>query len=171
MYKKFLYLACLVLVVGLAFTSAANAQDPSLVGWWKFDETMGSTVADSSGLGNHGTTNGGPQWFTSDVGGARNLDGEDDYVSLPIGSLISSLTDSTFAIWANFSNTGGGWQRLWDFGTGTTAYMFLSPRTGAAGPMRFAITTNSNNPGAESQLEAPATLATDWHHVAVVIDG
>jgi hypothetical protein len=75
------------------------------------------------------------------------------------------------ALWLNFSNTGGSWQHAFDFGTGTTFYMFLSPRIGDTGVMRFAITTNSNAAGAESQLNAPSTLASGWHHVAVVIDG
>ncbi|MCJ7655895.1 MAG: hypothetical protein MUO97_11485 [Dehalococcoidia bacterium] len=167
MCKKFFYLSYFVLMLGLVLTNAAKAQDPNLVGWWKFDES----TADSSGNGNNGIAYGGPQWFAGQVGGALDFDGLDDYVDLPIGSLINSLTNSTFAIWANFSGTGGAWQRLWDFGTGTNVYMFLSPRTGGAGPMRFVITTNSNAPGAESIIDAPSTLASGWHHVAVVING
>jgi len=168
MYKKFFCLSCFVLVLGLALINTAEAQDPNLVGWWKLDETAGIPI-DSSGMGNHGMTYGNPQWYTSEVGGALDFDGEDDYVNLPIGSIIASLTDSTFAIWTNFSNTGGAWQRLWDFGTGEDIYMFLSPRTGAEGPMRFAITTTSTI--GESMIDTPTTLATGWHHVAVVIDG
>ena len=74
----------------------------------------------------------------------------------------------TFAIWADFKNTGGNWQRIFDFGTGTAVNMFLTPRMGSAGSMRFAITTSGG--GGESQATAPSTLATGWHHVAVVFD-
>ena len=46
------------------------------------------------------------------------------------------------------------WSRVFDFGTGTNDYMFLTLSAGG-GPLRFAITTNGN--GAEQQLNAPGT--------------
>ena len=100
----------------------------------------------------------------------RKLRTKNDYVELPIGSLISELTNCTFTIWVDFSNAGGNWQRIFDFGSGTGVNMFLTPRTGNNGPMRFAITIGGNAPGAEDQTTAPATLPSSWHHVAVVID-
>ncbi|UUZ79805.1 Ig-like domain-containing protein [Paenibacillus sp. P26] len=36
--------------------------DTSLITWYKFDETSGTTAADSSGYGNNGTINGGEQY-------------------------------------------------------------------------------------------------------------
>jgi len=91
-------------------------------------------------------------------------------VELPIGSLIGSLTNSTFSIWANFSNTGGGFQRILDFGTGEQVYMFLTPRLGTAGAMRFAITVGGSSDPNEQRVTAPSTLASGWHHVAVTIN-
>jgi len=132
-----------------------------------------NNTQDGSGNGHDGTAFGEPNYVQGqpDYGMALEFDGTDDYVDLPIGSVISSLTDCTVAMWANFSNTGGSWQRIFDFGTGTTVYMFLTPRVGDDGVMNFAITTGGNAAGAESILSAPSTLATGWHHVAVVIDG
>jgi hypothetical protein len=49
MYGKLTCLVCFVLVVGTVITSRANAADPNLVGWWKFDEGSGDTATDSSG--------------------------------------------------------------------------------------------------------------------------
>jgi len=171
MYKKFFYLSCFVLVLGLALINEAKAQDPNLVGWWKLDDASGIIAADSSGIGNNGLVYGGADWIPGKIGGALDFDSEDDYVDLPIGSIINSLKDSTFAIWANFASAEGDWQRLWDFGTGTDFYMFLCPCVGTTttGIMRFAITTTSN--GGESTLNAPSTLPSGWHHVTVVIDG
>gem|GEM_PF-6157098 len=66
--------------------------DPNLVAWWKFDETSGSSAADSSGNGNTGTLNGSPQWTTGHIDGAIALDGADDYVdgfSVNIGGVWS----------------------------------------------------------------------------------
>ncbi len=171
MYKKFFYLSCFVLVLGLALINEAKAQDPNLVGWWKLDETSGFIAADSSGMGNNGVVYGGADWVPGKVDGALDFDGEDDYVDLPIGSIISSLTDSTFAIWANFADPAGDWQRIFDFGTGTTNYMFLSPCASptSTGPLRFAILGEGDT--GESLIDAPSTLPSGWHHVAVVIDG
>src|SRR4030042_267174 len=171
MCKKVIYLSCLVLLFGLILTNIAKAQDPNLVGWWKLDETTGCTAADSSGMGNNGAIYGGAEWTAGKIGGALDFDGTDDYVDLPIGSGISSLRSCTFAIWANFADAEGDWQRLWDIGTGTDVYMFLCPCVGTTptGIMRFAITTTSN--GGESTLNAPSTLPSSWHHVTVVIDG
>jgi hypothetical protein len=141
--------------------------DPNLMGWWKFDEGAGNTALDWSGHGNHATLMGGPKWIAGYDGGALKLDGVDDYVVLPIGELISSLSSATFTTWVNFSNLGGAWQRIFDFGSGTGTYIFLCPRTGTTGPMRLAITTSGG--GGESLIDASATLASGWHHVAVVI--
>jgi len=35
---------------------------PNLIGWWKFDEGVGTTTVDSSGYGNHGTIFSGTDW-------------------------------------------------------------------------------------------------------------
>jgi hypothetical protein len=75
---------------------------------------------------------------------------------------------STFAAWVKWRG-GADWQRIFDFGTDTTNYFFLTPRA-YGGMMRFAITTNSNN--AEQQINATAALPTNsWVHVAVTLDG
>ena len=140
--------------------------DPNLVGWWKFDEGRGTTAFDWSGQGNHGDIRGGTAWVDGYDGGALRLQGVDGYVNLPIGSLIATLDSATFTTWVNFSNLGGAWQRIFDFGSGTATYIFLCPRTGTGGPMRVAIQTGG---GGESLIDADSTLATGWHHVAVAI--
>jgi hypothetical protein len=155
---------------GLLVTPVAPG-NANLVGYWKFDEGSGAVAADSSGKGNNGNLLGEPQWVAGYHGSALRFGGVDEYVELPIGSLISTLTNSTFAIWANFPstpNTGGTWQRIFDIGTGVDVYMFLTPRMGTAGQMRFAITTSAGT--GEIQVTSPNTLPGGWHHVAVTID-
>jgi hypothetical protein len=142
-----------------------NPGDVGLVAYYKFD----GDFKDSSVNKNDGEPNGASIITNPTRGQAASFDGINDYVRIPIGSVINSLTSSTFATWTNFSNAGGAWQRIFDFGKDPNVYMFLSPRTGTNGPMRFTITTQGNT--AQSQLNAPSTLATGWHHVAVVING
>jgi hypothetical protein len=104
-----------------------------------------------------------------------SLDGVNDYAELPVGNLVSSLTSATLSAWFNLDTTStGSWVRVFDFGVPVTSgnpfiYMFLCPRQGMSGPMRFAITTGSNT--AESGVNSPRALSAGWHHVAVVIDG
>ncbi len=163
MYKKLMYLVSFVLVLSMAVNAPAN-----LVAHWKFDDGSGATAQDSSGNGYDGTLFGEPTWVSGQIGGALEFDGSDDYVELPIGPLISSLTNSTFAIWVDFSNEGGSWQRIFDFGTGTIVNMFLTPRIGTDGTMRFAITIDTYND--EDQTTAQATLPSGWHHVVLTIN-
>jgi hypothetical protein len=162
----------IALILALGLSCCANAE---LVGWWKLDETEGTLAWDSSGNELHGEVMGGTTWIPNGrFGGALEFDGAGSAgtnVTLPISQLLSGLTNSTFAIWADFHNTGGDWQRLLDFGDGTTnGYMFLSPRagTGDNSPLRFAITQTSN--GAETQLNDAANLESGWHHVTIVFN-
>ncbi|MBP8304138.1 MAG: discoidin domain-containing protein, partial [Phycisphaerae bacterium] len=100
------------------------------------------------------------------------LDGVNDHVELPIGALMSTLTSATIATWVDFDlGSTGSWQRLFDFGTDPNIYMFLTPRVGTSGTVRFAATTGGNAAGAESVVNTPGPLPGGWHHLAVVIDG
>ena len=72
MSNKLIYLISFVFVLSVALTGTAKAD---LVGWWKFDESSGTTVADSSGAGNDGTLEGNADWDVGYFGGAVFLDG------------------------------------------------------------------------------------------------
>jgi len=151
-----------VVVIEKAATESV-AKD-NLVGWWKLD----GNAKDSSGRGNDGQAMNNPQWVDGKIGGALKFDGQDDYVSLPIGSVISGLNRSTIMVWVDFSNEGGAWQRIFDFGTDVGNYIYLSPRTDVIGPMRVAITAGE---GEWVEVDADSgTLPSGWHHVAVVLE-
>lgn len=147
-----------------------NSSSSGLVGWWKLDETSGTTAADSSGNGNDGTliNMGSSGWTTGAVGGALEFDGNNDYVSLPIGSVINSLTNCTIALWVNWDGGGGYWQRCWDFGSSESDNMFLTVNNSYTDTPRFAITTTGW--WDEDQTTAPDSLSGGWHHLTVTID-
>ncbi len=108
MCKKLMHLASFVLVMGLILAGAAEAADPSLVGWWKLDDGSGDTAADSSDFGYHGTLNNGPQWVAGKVGGALQLDGVDDFVEVPVAEDLSVGTGVTLMLWLNAERIGAG---------------------------------------------------------------
>jgi hypothetical protein len=108
MSKKWIYLISFILVLGLSISESKGA-DPSLVGWWRFEEGSGTTAYDSSGNGLDGNLVGGATWAEGRFGGGLELDGTSGYVSVPDFELT---TDSiTFVIWLN-GWKGGDWAPL-----------------------------------------------------------
>jgi hypothetical protein len=169
MNKRSICLACLSLMLGLLQTNVTLALDPTLVGWWKFDETAGTIAADSSPSGNNGTIQVTGRWMNGQIDGALYLDGT-GYVDLPVGSVIKSLTDATIGVWVRWTGTTepNDTQHIFEFGISGNCYMYLSPGTGAGGTMRFVI--RSPLGGAEEVVTAARALDNAWHHVAVTID-
>ncbi|WP_034272539.1 beta-L-arabinofuranosidase domain-containing protein, partial [Actinospica robiniae] len=91
-----------------------------------------------------------------------------EYVQLP-AAVLSGLTSFTVATWINrTTTTGQNWARVFDFGSGTSSYMFLTVSAGGGGA-RFAISTGGS--GAEQQITAASPLPTGWTHVAVTLSG
>jgi hypothetical protein len=84
-------------------------------------------------------------------------------------NLMASVTNFTIASWVNWAG-GNAWQRIFDFGNGTSQYMFLTPASGS-GTLRFAISTNGNAPGMEQIVETSPLPVGQWVHVAVTYDG
>jgi hypothetical protein len=103
------------------------------------------------------------------IGNAVRLSGNGEYVNLP-SDIVSGLTDFTIATWVNVTSTDQTWARIFDFGTGTSDFMFLTASAGGTNALRFDI-----NAGAGSQM-IPASgsgpqLPTGWQHVAITLSG
>ena len=139
------------------------------VGWWKLDEAAGTTALDSSGYRRHGTLQNmsGTEWTNGFWDGALEFDGSNDYVSLPIGTLISNLTDCTIATWVYWDGSSD-WQRVWDFGSSESINMFLTMSNGTTHTPRFAMTVSGY--WDEDQTTASSLLSSGWHHIAVTIE-
>ncbi|MEE6308335.1 beta-L-arabinofuranosidase domain-containing protein [Plantactinospora veratri] len=137
------------------------------VAHYRFDETAGTSAADATGNGKTGTLTGGAGWTTGRTGNAVNLNGSGAHVSLPAG-LLAGATAFTVATWVR-RTAAAAWARVFDFGTGTGAYLFLTGQSGA-GTVRFAI--SSGGAGTEQQINGPAAIPVNtWTHVAVTQTG
>ncbi|MGN6370532.1 MAG: LamG-like jellyroll fold domain-containing protein [Phycisphaerae bacterium] len=136
---------------------------------YKFDESSGAAAYDASGHLLTGTLINNPALGASGkINTALSLSGSNQYAQLPAGAL-SALTNFTISAWVNL-NTLSTWARIFDFGTGTSDYMFLSPQAGGSNKLRFAITTAGNNN--EQQINGTAALPTGaWTFVAVTLSG
>jgi hypothetical protein len=101
MFRKLSYLVPFIFVLSLILMSPVQAQ---LIGYWKFDESSGTTAADSAGGDNDGTISENVVW-QPDFGkkaGAVLLDGESTaHVEFPTVGM--SATSGTFALWGYLS--------------------------------------------------------------------
>jgi len=80
MSKKLFFGVSFTLLLGLVLTSVAQDTDPSLVGWWKFEEASG-TLYDQSDNHNDSTSSQGVLYQqTGQSGYALGFDGIDDYI-------------------------------------------------------------------------------------------
>ena len=77
---------------------------------------------------------------------------------------VASHDALTVACWLYWRG-GDAWQRLWDFGNGTSQYMFFTPKSDSG--MRFSI----KNGGDEQQVRSSRNMPLNkWTHVALTID-
>jgi rhamnogalacturonan endolyase len=134
----------------------------------RFDETSGSTAADSSGNGWNGTLAGAATFSAGKYFNAVSLPGANtDRVTLP-ANVAGALNDLTICAWVKPSAIAT-WSRVFDFGTGTNNYLFFTPRASTTGFARFAIRTPEV---AEEIIDGTAALTSGaWTHVAVTISG
>ena len=92
-----------------------------------FDETSGTIAFDATSNGWNGTLVGGATRVAGKSGNAVDLSGTSQYVALPSG-VVSDDDTITVAAWVNL-DTVSNWMRIFDFGSGTTTYMYLTPMT------------------------------------------
>ena len=149
-----------------AHTIAATfASNGDLIAQYKFDETTGTVAADSSPNLLHASLIGGTTWAAGKYDNAINLGGANGYAVMPNG-IVSGLGDFSIAAWVDLT-ASPVWGRIFDIGSGTGQYMFLTANCGS-NLMRYAI----KNGGGEQVVTASATLPTgSWEHVAVTRSG
>ena len=108
MIKRATILIGFIVVLGSAAAATAAWDpntDPSLVGWWKFDEGAGSTAQDSSGNAHHGTLQGAPRWAAGFYDGALAFGGR-DYVQISYAADLA-LNEFTVCAWVNLAAEPG----------------------------------------------------------------
>ena len=91
-----------------------------------FDETSGTIAFDATSNGWNGTLVGGATRVAGKSGNAVDLSGTSQYVALPTG-VVSGDDKITVAAWVNL-DTKSNWMRIFDFGSGTNTYMYLTPK-------------------------------------------
>ncbi len=176
--------------------------DPDLVLHYAFDESSGTIASDSA------TASTGPHNGTLATYGTYGMSGSAVFSSdSRVGARALLLTPSTYgptygggyvtvpalqtlapealtiAVWVKLASTSyaQNWERVFDFGSGTTSaggYFYMTARAEDAMvgiPVRFGI-SKVGRPGAgaanlsEQRLEGTTTLTANvWYHLAVVL--
>ncbi|MBN2182054.1 MAG: discoidin domain-containing protein [Sedimentisphaerales bacterium] len=166
MYRRLVYLACLVVIFNLSNVYVFGAQDPSLVGWWKLDEGSGEIAYDSSGNAYDGTINGNPEWVFGIDAQALEFDGIDDYIV--VDRMVG--TDFTLMAWIKTSLPGDA--AVGDYpATGGDGLFFAGVLGGATNndfilalvdtELMFGAGNNSVGPTEQS------VVTGDWVHIAL----
>ncbi len=119
------------------------------------------TLADNTVNGNHAALYGAPTYQAGKIGQALRLDGKTQYLQLP--ATIANSEELTLSAWVYYRG-GSQWQRIFDFGTDTDHYFYLSPNNGSSSKMRLAIKNGST----EQYMDYSIALATSrWQHIAI----
>lgn len=132
-----------------------------LVGWWKLDDGSGTTAADSSWAGNHGTLVNGPTWTSSARVGpyALSFDGVNDQVDAGSAAVSGDLT---LAAWLRFSVGPSSQRAITLLQSPASAGLQLVANPGN-GTIRI-----DNEGGPSSEVNSgPGMSDNNWHHVAV----
>ena len=122
--------------------------------------TFDNSLNDISGNANHGVGTGSPVYDIGKVDSAIVLNGTSQYITLPSNLQIQAKS-VTISGWINPAQIST-WTRVFDFGSSTSTYMFLT--LSAGGFPRFAI----KNGGGEEIVASNTALTTGvWTHFAI----
>jgi len=171
MPRTFVLSICTVL---LTVTVCAQAQDPDLLAWWKFDEGTGTTAFDSSGNGNDGTFVQDPEWVAGKFGSGLLFDGKGGE-RVALGGLDIPASQMTITCWfkANNLDTPGQDPRMVSKANGGDNndhwWMFSSSRQGANKLLRLRLKTNDGQQ--TSEIKAGSFEVGEWIHGAIWWDG
>jgi hypothetical protein len=164
----------LVVTVLLAQTALAAGfdpnTDPSLLGYWSFNEGSGTVAADSSGHGNNGQLMNGPIWVPGRIAGALKFDGVDDYVLVPHNAgLLPSGNEVTVSVWINAERHTGPnnatWQGILSKGDAPRLYSLY---TEASGVLHFSTGPGGAFVGTLSTGQVPLR---EWAHIVAMVSG
>jgi len=161
MFRNAFHSVLAVLLLCQILTGQANAGDPTLVGWWTFDDGSGTMPLDSSDYRRDGEFVGSPQWDTGNKGGALRTSAG-NYVVIPGYTGVLGPNPRTCTAWIKTTTADGviiGWGLL----SGGNKWIMRVNQVGGGGQLRCEV---------DAGYHYGTTRVNDdqWHHVAVVLE-
>jgi putative IMPACT (imprinted ancient) family translation regulator len=131
-----------------------------LEGHWPLNESSGTTAADASGNGNHGTLSGGPIWQSTGgkIDGALQFDGTNDVVNIPA---IDFEAPITYCAWIKPDTDSGTHSALGRYYGGYR----LGMQSGLHSFNLYIV------PGTVHGKYSGDVAASEWVHLAATYDG
>ena len=145
---------------------------PGPVGYWDFDEGVGTSVNDSSGNNNTGTWNGtGSHWTTGKFNDAGNFNvGTSDYVTIPNSASLNVPNGWTISSWIYLNTVPTGY-----------AAIFTDSYPGAESKVQAVVNFNANaypesgvysaTIGWKNAVAASPVPLKQWTYVTGTYDG
>ena len=142
--------------------AAGPTGQPSMIARWNFEDNL---YDDTDNMMDMAMTSGATQRYQAEHAvGNKSLFLSNQFTQLPYS--VASSDELTITLWVNWRSATAQWQRIFDFGSDTEHYMFLTPNNSYTNVMRFAI----KNGGDEQYLDCKYKLPSEtWKHVAVVL--
>ena len=153
------------LLVTASMDSSTGTTPTGPVGYWKFDENSGATVADASGNAHPGTLQAGAQWNSGKSGAAVELDGVNDYVQVGAHSSLAMTNNVSLSAW--IYPTGSGSHSVYGGTIMGKEGEYLVNRA-ANGNIQWAFA--NGNPGWSWVNTGGVAPLNQWTHLAVVYD-
>jgi hypothetical protein len=149
-----------------AVVGAAESPDPTLVGWWKLDEGIGTSVLDSSSYHNDSNQTSTPLlWVTAGrINGALEFNGTSDFVEFARSPSLDLTDVLSMTLWVKTTSAANGVAKALLMKGEFTYGMRITE----ANDLEFRIFS-----GGYVSIVTPVTSAFDgvWHHLAGVYDG
>lgn len=142
-----------------------------LIGWWRFDESNGTVVKDSSGIENNhnGSLHGSPGRVGGIVGRALELDGDNDYVLVGDVASLEGMHTLTVEAWVNTQSSEGSRPIVSKWWSDPNSYT-LRTDTSLTGKISFSTQTTNSGQTVTSTSSNPVNDG-HWHHVVGVYNG
>jgi hypothetical protein len=164
MFKRTVTLVSFIMVFVLVGIGSAQNIDPSLVGWWTFDEGSGTVAKDASGQSVDGTFFGGPTWgYEGQHRGILLFDGTDDYVFI---DGLFQVPVYTIALWFRVDNGTGQRDIFSAYALGVQHGILLEMQTD--GTLRYLHRYPLGTGGGTNIYTTTTYDDGEWYHAVMV---
>lgn len=158
-----------VLQVGTHIDLTPPMRDRGLVGYWTFDEGLGTTVYDLSGYGNNGTLYNSPTWQTGTScksGSCLKFNiANNNYIVVPDSTSTDAITSLTLQAWV-YPVSSGGTNSKSTIINGSSSYYLSLDDTNSLSCYWY-----GTSPAGYHTTAAESVPLNKWTHIACVWNG